>query len=131
MPIRAIPTSKAIPHFTSSTLPLHFSSLPPWAAYAFQEIYRAVHIVKTLQRATRNTPRRLSPEARALLNMAMLPMPGYKYGYDKRPMLDCSVSIRELFEDERSFEGWKEQVMLVRLGRECERLWAWRWDEVE
>jgi len=41
------------------------------------------------------------------------------------------VSIRELFEDEKSYEYGREQVVLVRLGRECEKLWAERWDEVE
>jgi len=56
-------------------------------------------------------------------------MPGYKFGHNQGPMLDRSVGIRELFEDEKSFEGGKEQVVLVRLGKECEKLWAERWDE--
>lgn len=108
LPIRSKPTPRSLPPLTPSTLPQYFPLLPLWAARAFQEIYRAVQIVKTLQRATRNTPRRLSPEARALLNIAILPMRGYKYGHDKGPLLDCSVSIRELFKDERGFEGGKE-----------------------
>ena len=56
-------------------------------------------------------------------------MPGYKYGHNKAPVLDCSVSIRELFEDEKSYELGKEQVVLVRLGKECEKLWVGGWDE--
>ena len=56
-------------------------------------------------------------------------MPGYKYGDNKGPMLDCSVNTRDLFEDEKSYEYGREQVLLVRLGRECEKLWAGRWDE--
>jgi len=58
-------------------------------------------------------------------------MSGYEYGNNKAPMLDCSVSIRNLFEDEESLECGKEQVVLVRLGKECEKLWVGRWDEDE
>jgi len=36
-----------------------------------------------------------------------------------------------LFEDEESLECGKEQVVLVRLGKECEKLWVGRWDEDE
>jgi hypothetical protein len=50
-------------------------------------------------------------------------MPGYKYEDDNGPMLDCSVSVRELFEDEKTYEYGREHVMLVRLGKEVERSW--------
>ncbi|KAI4656613.1 uncharacterized protein J4E78_006502 [Alternaria triticimaculans] len=120
-----------VPPLTLSTLRQHFPSLPPWAVSAFSEIYNAVHIFKNPQLAAIIPQRQLSPESRALLNIAILPMSGYKYGNNKGPMLDCSVSIRELFEDEKSYECGKEQVVLVRLGRECEKLWMGRWDEDE
>jgi len=129
LPIRPKTTSKALPPLTLSTLRQHFPSLPPWAVSAFSEIYNAVHIFKNPQLAAIIPQRQLSPEARALLNIAILPMPGYKFGHNQGPMLDRSVGIRELFEDEKSFEGGKEQVVLVRLGKECEKLWAERWDE--
>jgi len=129
LPIIPKTTSKALPPLTLSTLRQHFPSLPPWAVSAFSEIYNAVHIFKNPQLATMIPQRQLSPEARALLNIATLPMPGYKYGNNKGPMLDCSVSIRALFEDEKSYDCGKEQVVLVRLGKECEKLWAGRWNE--
>ncbi len=106
-------TPRTSPPLTPATLLQRFPNLPTWAIRAFHEIYSAVQ----------KQQYRLSPKARALLNIAILPMPGYKYEDDNGPMLDCSVSVRELFEDEKTYEYGREHVMLVRLGKEVERSW--------
>jgi len=118
LPVRSKPTSETLPPLSPHTLPQRFPVLPAWAFHAFHEICSSV---QTKQE-------RLTPEARALLNIAILPMLGYKYGDNKEPMLDCSVSIRELFHNEKSFKYGREHVVLVRLSSEVVRLWICRHD---
>jgi hypothetical protein len=106
-------TPTTLPPLTPHTLLERFPDLPTWAIHAFHEIYNAVQ----------KQQYRLSPETLALLNIAVLPMAGYKYDGDRGPMLDCSVSVRQLFVDETSYGHGREHVVLARLGTEIERLW--------
>jgi hypothetical protein len=65
----------------------------------------------------------LSPEARALLNIAILPMPGCKYDEDHDTLLDCNVKVRDLFVDEESYRENKEHVDLCRLSKDMAGVW--------
>jgi hypothetical protein len=65
----------------------------------------------------------LSPEARALLNIPILPMPGCKYDGDHGKLLDCNVRVRDLFIDKESYRDNKEHVDLCRLSNDIAGIW--------
>lgn len=92
-----------ISEFTPANLAQRYPNLPCWAISAFHEI-----------KYSGKVSYRLSPEARALLNIAILPMPGYKYDRDNGPLLDVNVSSRELFVTEKTWRDNKEHVDLCR-----------------
>jgi hypothetical protein len=89
--------------FTPAIIKQRYPYLPAWALAAFHEI-----------KYSGRKPYRLSPEARALLNIAILPMPGYKYGRDNVPLLDVSIKSRDLFGTQKSWDDNKEHVDLCR-----------------
>jgi hypothetical protein len=103
------PTS--ISDFTPTIVVYRYPHLPTWAISAFNEI-----------RYSGKISYQLSPEARALLNIAILPMPGYKFGRDNGPLLDVNVDSRELFETERNSRNNREHVDLCRLSGDILRV---------
>ena len=104
------PASRALSAFTPDTLVLRYPNLPRWALSAFFETKHCKDYM-------------LSPEARALLNIAILPMPGCKYNNDHDTILECNVRVRDLFIDEESYRDTKEPVDLCRLSNDIASIW--------
>jgi hypothetical protein len=109
-----MPCTTPSPHTLSAykpdTLIRRYRNLPRWVISAFFEIKHAKDYM-------------LSPEARALLNIAILPMPGCKYDEDHDTLLDCNVEVKDLFVDEESYRENKEHVDLCKLSKDMTGLW--------
>jgi hypothetical protein len=93
------PTPSALSAFTPDTLVQRYPNLPRWAISTFFEFKHSKDYV-------------ISPEARALLNIAML---GYKHDQDQK---DCNVKVRDLFVDDQSYMNNKEHIDLCRLSHD-------------
>jgi hypothetical protein len=103
--------STNISEFTPAIIMQRYPYLPAWALAAFHEI-----------KYSGKQSYGLSAEARALLNIAILPMPGYKYGLDNGPLLDVNIHSRDLFETERTWDDNKGHVDLCRFSSDVWRL---------
>jgi hypothetical protein len=105
-----IPSPHALSAYTPETLIRRYLNLPRWAINAFFEIKHSKDYM-------------LSLEARALLNIAILTMPGCKYDEDHATLLDCNVKVRDLFVDEETYRENKEHVDLCRLSKNIAGMW--------
>jgi hypothetical protein len=109
MPPPPAPTSLAA--FTPDLVSFRYPHLPTWALEALQ----ATQACATKQQHD------LSVEARELLNICTLPMPGF-FG-TREDVLDAHVDIRPLFQRKRNFEDNKWDVDLYRLGHDLGTVW--------
>jgi hypothetical protein len=109
MPPPPAPTS--LSDFTPSLLEQRYPHLPAWAIEAFPEI----------QHCSTKKQHDLPVEARALLNICILPMPGF-YG-KKGDIFDADVDIRPLFATKKNYDDNKRDVDLYRLGNDVGRVW--------
>ncbi|KAF2830813.1 hypothetical protein CC86DRAFT_464033 [Ophiobolus disseminans] len=104
------PTSLAA--FTPSLLSTRYPHLPAWA-------YDAVHAIQT---CTTKQQHDLPVAARTLLNITILPMPGFLG--TREDLLDADVAIRLLFAEQKWYEEWKGDVDVWRLGWDLGRVWG-------
>jgi hypothetical protein len=106
----------AVGGFTRHIIAQRYPNLPTWALVALVGLQRSEY----LPRYT------LSAEARSLLNIALLPMPGCGDICDdkvRRDLLDANVDSRSLFSTQRSYEDNKEHVDLCRLSADILIFW--------
>jgi len=64
---------------------------------------------------------RLSPEALVILNICVLPMPGFRG--TREELLDADVDARFLFETQRNYDDNKRDVDLYRLSQDISKVW--------
>jgi hypothetical protein len=104
------PTLSALSAFTPETLVRRYPNLPRWAISAFFEIKHSKDYM-------------LSPDARTLLNITVLPMPGCNHNQDYDTLLDCNVKMRDLFVSDESYRDNQEHVDLCRLSHGIAKIW--------
>jgi len=105
------PAPTSLSSFTPTLLSQRYPHLPPWALEALQAI----------QQAGTKEQHYLPVEARALLNIAILPMPGFRG--TKEDIVNADVDIRPLFETRRNYDDNKRDVDLYRLSEDLGRVW--------
>jgi hypothetical protein len=103
------PTSRS--DFAPTILAQRYPNISRWAIEAFYEI----------KEHSTNVQFGLSPEARALLNICVLPMPGFDGSREE--LLDVDVDAWSLLETQENYDDNKRDVDLYRLSHDILKAW--------